>query len=138
MQQTTKRLLNLVAGGALALALAACSAGAATPAPTDVDEKRATEIATSAMAAFNAGDYAGWSRDWSAEMKAAINEQAFLRFREQAMGGLGAYQSIEKAERVVKQEGTYRWVFTMKFEKGTATIGFGFKEGGVQVTGVFV
>jgi hypothetical protein len=44
---------------------------------------QAAEIAENALQAYNAGDYAVWSRDWSDAMKAAIKERDFMAFREQ-------------------------------------------------------
>lgn len=133
---------SILAAGLLVLGLlvAACgSAPATSPAPTEtVDEARATEIASAAFEAFNAGDYAGWSRDWSTTMKTAIPEDAFRAWRASAVEQLGSYVSLGKPTRSSKQPGTTRWSFQVTFERGTASIGFAFVDGRAEVEGVFV
>jgi hypothetical protein len=118
------------------LAIAACS-GVRADGPGAVDEARATEIAAQALEAFNAGDYDGWSRDWSNAMKEAIGVDAFLAWRAAAMEQLGRYVSLGAATRTSRTPGTYRWTFTVRFEKGEAPLGFAFAGDGQQVEGVF-
>lgn len=133
------RTLKLaLAGLMLALTAVAC---AAPPAPVDgpqIDEVRATAVARSALEAFNTADYAGWSRDWSAAMRSAIPEDAFLAWRATAMEQLGSYVALGVPQRSSREPGTYRWSFPVSFERGTATIAFAFVEGRTEVEGVFV
>jgi hypothetical protein len=131
--------LLIVAGLVIAgLSLAACSPSpepAASPTPS-VDEATATEMAQHALEALDAGDYRAWSRDWSETLKGAIGESAFLAFREQARAQLGAYVAIEDTLLTSVQPGTHRWEFTVRFEKATATLSFGFIDGGTAIEGV--
>ena len=127
-----------IVGAGLTGLAAACSPTSAAPtgAPL-VSEARATEIATNALEALNAGDYAGYSRDWSETMKAAIKEQDFLRFRDAVLANVGHYVSIESVARSSVKPGTYRYTFTVRFERGSSTLAFGFRDGGTKVEGVF-
>ncbi len=123
---------------ALGLLLAACSGASPSDAPPAVDERRAVEIATNALAAFNAADYAGWSRDWSDTMRTAIPQEAFQAWRASVVDQLGRFVSLGSPTRSSRQPGTYRWSFPVDFERGTATIGFAFAGGAPLVEGVFV
>lgn len=131
-------LLNLSIGAVVVVAIAACGPAAGSdPGLRTVDQERATEMAQDALQALNDGDYAGYSEHWSDEMKAAIKEADFLAFRDQVMANLGEYVSIEDVELTSVAEGTYRYVFTVAFERGEADLAFGFHEGSNQVQGVF-
>jgi hypothetical protein len=126
---------SLVVG---AISLAGCSSDptpATSPIPS-VEEAEATAMARNALDAFNAGDYAAWSRDWSDTLRAAINESAFLAFREQTVARLGKYVSIEDTTLTSVKAGTHRWVFTVRFEQATATLSFGFVDGRTAIEGV--
>lgn len=119
-------------------ALVAACGGAPAGSPATVDQARAVEIATDAFEAFNADDYAGWSRDWSTTMKSAIPEADFAAWRTSAFEQLGRYVSLGMPTRSSRKSGTYRWSFPVTFERGTASIGFAFVEGRGEVEGVFV
>ena len=128
--------------GLAALGFAATSADR-TPVPVDaqtvtVDADTATGIANSAFEAFEVGDYGGWSRDWSEAMRSAITEEAFHDWRTTVVEQLGGFVSIGAPTLTSRQPGTYRWSFPVTFERGTATIGFGFTEDGTEIQGVFV
>lgn len=134
------RLFGWMAMMVLVVMLAACSGSdsAGETLSSALTEEQAAEIATSAMEAFNAGDYAGWSRDWSAAMKGAIGEEDFLAYREQVLAQLGEFQSIESITLAPgSSNGFVRWVAVTKFENGRMQFGFGFEEDGREVTGVF-
>lgn len=103
-----------------------------------VDADAATEIASAAFDAFRAGDYDGWSHDWSEAMRSAIPEEAFQDWRSTVVEQLGEFVSLGTPVLTSRQPGTYRWSFPVDFERGTATVGFGFAQGGNEVEGVFV
>lgn len=110
---------------------AACGPAAATDGEVTsvLTEAEAVEIAENALAGFNTGDYALWSRDWDDVLKGAISEDAFLEYREQALDITGQYQSILSVEMTPSpQEGSVRWVFTCQFEKVTANFILAFDE----------
>lgn len=107
-----------------ALLIIAVLASACGSAPADdskvtsvLTEAEATTIAENALNALNSGDYAAWSRDWDDSMKSAIDEKAFLQYREQALAQAGRFQSILSVEMgPSKQADSVRWVFTCQFE----------------------
>lgn len=105
----------------VAVLVAACgsSAPASDGEVTSVlTEAEATAIAENALNAINTGDYAAWSRDWDDELKGAIDEEAFLQFREQALGQVGQFQSVLSVEMAPSPRAdSVRWVFTCQFEK---------------------
>lgn len=133
-----------VRGAAAILALALLAACAPTPGgdPSDpnrtVDEAEAIELARSAFDALNDGDYAKYSAHWSNEMKAAIEEETFLAFRQDVLATVGPFVSIKEVTTTSVEPGTYRYVFTVAFERGEAQLAFGFKEGSDLIQGVFV
>lgn len=136
--QLPARLLAIAGLAFAGLSLLACSSSpdpAATITPS-VDETTVTEMARNALDGFNAGDYAAWSRDWSDTLRGAIDEAAFLAFREQAAAQFGEYLSIEDTSLTSVKPGTHRWVFNVRFEKATATLSFGFVDGRTAIEGV--
>lgn len=139
LKQSTRTRLGLRWIAALlsgAFLLAACG-GTSNPVGSPVSEEQAMEMADNALQAFNTGDYAGWSRDWSETMKSAIDEQAFLAFREQAQAQLGDYVAIKSAAGSPGETaGFYRWTFQVQFEQADYGIWFGFKEGSPLIEGV--
>lgn len=103
----------------VALLVAACGGAPASDGEVTsvLTEAEATAIAENALNALNTGDYAAWSRDWDNDLKGAINEEAFLQFREQALGQVGQFQSILSAEMAPSTRAdSVRWVFTCQFE----------------------
>lgn len=111
---TTSFVLLIVA----VIASACGSAPAETGEVTSVfTEAEAIAVAENALTALNSGDYAAWSRDWDDALKGAINEDAFLSYREQVLAQTGQYQSILSAEMTPsKNADSVRWVFTCQFE----------------------
>jgi hypothetical protein len=120
------------------LLVVAILASACRSAPADdgkftsvLTETEATSIAENALRALNSGDYAAWSRDWDDSMKSAINEEAFLQYREQALSQIGQYQSIlSVAMTPSKNAGSVRWVFTCQFEKAKVRFIMAFPQDG--------
>lgn len=132
-------LVRLSIAAVAVVAVTACSpASGSDPDNRTVDQERATEMAQSALEALNEGDYARYSEHWSDEMKAAINEESFLAFRDQVLTNLGPFVAIEGVETTSVQPGTYRYVFTLAFERDEAKLAFGFVEGSDLIHGLFV
>lgn len=127
-----------ILGGAIVLTLlvSACSQDQ-TSVGSPVSEEEVTEMAENALEAFNDADYASWSRDWSDTMKAAIGDDAFLAFRDQAHAQLGNYVAINDVTGSQGEDpGTYRWTFDVEFENSSHIMWFGFKEGSKLIEGV--
>lgn len=136
-QSTTRPKLGWLAGLlAGAIVLAACG-GTSTPVESPVSEDQAIEMAENALEAFNEGDYSAWSRDWSETMKSAIDEQAFLAFRDEFHAQLGDYTAVTNVTGAQGSDrGTYRWTYDIQFENGDYRMWFGFKEGSPLIEGV--
>lgn len=116
--------------------LAACTE-TTDPLASPVSEEQAIEMAENALQGFNNGDYEAWSRDWSDAMKSAIDEDAFLVFRDQFHAQLGDYTDlIEVSGDQGADPGTYRWTYDIQFEDGAYRMWFGFKEGSTLIEGV--
>lgn len=100
--------------------------------------EQAMAVVENALEAFDRGDYAAWSRDWSDDMKAAIKEKDFLGFRDNFMAKYGNYVAVSKLELLPgKNRGYVRWVATCEFAKSQLRFEFGFRPDGDKVTGVF-
>jgi hypothetical protein len=94
-------------------------------------------MAENALQAFNDRDYAAWSEDWSETMKAAIDEEGFLAFRDQFHADLGDWTGISNVKGGTgTAAGTYRWTYDLEFENGSYQMWFGFKEGSPLIEGV--
>lgn len=94
-------------------------------------------MAESALEGFNTADYALWSADWSPMMKQAIDERAFLSFRDQFHSQLGDYVAIaEVTGSQGADAGTFRWTFDVEFENGAYRMWFGFKQDSTLIEGV--
>lgn len=129
--------LSSLAVLALIAGIASGCDGEATPVESPVSEEEAMAIAENALAAFNSGDYAAWSRDWSETMRTAIDEAAFQSFRDQYHEELGDFVSIRDATGAPGNDaGTYRWTYDVEFQNMDYTVWFGFKDGSKQVEGV--
>ena len=120
----------------VALLVAACGSPS-EPIESPITQDQATEMAENALQAFNDRDYTAWSRDWSETMKSAIDEDAFLAFRDQYHDQLGDWRAITEVSGAPgSDEGTYRWTFDLEFEGGGYRMWFGFKEGSPLIEGV--
>jgi hypothetical protein len=124
---------------ALFIAVMSVACGQSTSDITSpVTEEQVVAMAENALEAFNRGDYAAWSKDWSDTMKSAIDESAFLTFREQYRAVLGDFVSIEETTGAPgESSGTYRWTFDIVFERADYRMRFGFAEGSPLIEGVF-
>ena len=97
---------------------AACAPAASGPVTSALTEAEAAAIGENALAALNAGDYAAWSRDWDEALKSAINEEAFLAYREQVLEAAGQYQETLSIDMSPSPRAdSVRWVLTCQFEK---------------------
>lgn len=123
-------------------ALVAACGGSASEAPqgeaiSALTQEEATEMISSALQAFNTGDYATWSRDWDDAMKAAIPDSAFQEYRNQVVATYGQYVSLESVEiQPGMNEGFVRWVAIAVFENGKIKFNFGFANDGRQIKGI--
>ena len=119
--------------------LAACAGTAAPGASTGspVTEAEARAMTENMLAAYNSGDYAAWSKDWSSTMKSAITEQAFREFQRASMLTTGSFKSIDSiTSRPGEKPGVTRWESTVTFENGRYLFMIAFDSGSKQIEGV--
>lgn len=123
--------------GAVIVTAGLVTACSTTTPVSPVTEDEAREMAENMLAAYNDGDYAAWSRDWSQTMKDAIGEDAFVAFRDQMMGSAGTFESITSVEsRPGTNPGVTRWEFVSEFENGPMQFMIAFEEGSDLIEGV--
>lgn len=115
------QLSVLLLAALLAGSLAAC--GGSQETVLAGEEKEAVlafseEMTANLMAGMNAADYAAFSRDFSQEMRNAMPEEAFEKFKAQYDGSLGAYVSRQVSQVTLSQSGEYvAVVYDTVFEK---------------------
>ena len=124
----------------LVIAVLASACGGSAPqgeAVSALTQEEATEMISSALQAFNTGDYATWSHDWDDAMKTAIPDSAFQEYRSQVVATYGQYVSLESVEiQPGMNEGFVRWVAIAVFENGKIKFNFGFANEGRQIKGI--
>jgi hypothetical protein len=126
---------------ALMLLLAAACSGAAATTDSDplVELPEATAMVVDALAAFNAGDYDGFSADWSPAMKQAIPADGFLAFRDDLIGQRGSFVSLGEGEMgPARTAGNTRYTFTASFERGPVSVAVVIPNDSELIEGVFM
>lgn len=134
------RFLGWMVLGMVLVTAVACGgrSGAEQPLTSALTQDQAAALAENAMQGFAAGDYDAWSRDWSAAMRGAVSEDAFLAYRQQVLDAIGAYQGVESVTIAPSNTAGYvRWVAVVTFEKGKMEFAFSFRQDGRQIEGVF-
>lgn len=128
----------VLAFGLMGLILAACGAAAPSQSVTSpVSQDEALAMSQQMLEAYNDGDYAAWSADWSQVMKEAIPEDAFAAFRSETMANAGGFDEIESiSSRPGDAAGVVRWESNARFENGTYVFMIAFKEGSRLIEGV--
>jgi hypothetical protein len=88
-----RRVALAVLTALLAFVIAACSwnGGEATEASATPSELQARSIAENMLHAYNSGDYAALTRDWSSAMKFAVSDDTFRDFRDEALPVTGEF-----------------------------------------------
>jgi hypothetical protein len=96
-----KRMVTLVLGALLAMALSACGNDAANDAPAVAGLVTAVEvqaIAENILVAYNSGDYGAFSRDLSLPAKLIVDEETFAKFRYENLPVTGPYMAITNVQ----------------------------------------
>lgn len=123
----------------IATALGACTSlsGPDESPGSPVTEAEALSMTENMLEAYNSGDYAAWSRDWSATMKQSIPAATFEAFREQTMAESGQFVDVVSIRsRPGDNPGVTRWESTVEFERGTYTFMIAFNAGSKSIEGV--
>ena len=126
----------------LALFVTACGSPANSvpqgEAVSVLTKEEAATMIDSALQALNTGDYTTWSKDWDADMKAAIKDKDFQQYRNQVVTQYGQYVSLESVEiQPGSKKGIVRWVAIADFEKGKIKFSFGLPNDSRLIKGVF-
>lgn len=132
-------ITTLVAIGLFAFVAACGTAAGSSDSNTvsPITQTEAIEIAEQAMQGFNERDYAQWAGDWSEAMQAAIDEDAFLGFRDTYHGQLGDFVAVTSVTGAPGNDpGVYRWTFDLEFENGQYGMYLAFTEDSKKVEGI--
>lgn len=124
------RLPLLGLGLALALGLAAC-----VP-PIGAGEVRPKMIAY--LYAWNAGDYAGWTADWSEAMLALSDEASWQEAREDALPLTGKFVSIGELTGEEFSNGFTKWSAICEFEEVQIVFAIVLPNEGGKVQGLYM
>ena len=112
-------LVALLAG----LALTACSGAPKVEAVEGADRDAvlaySEAMTDNLLAGMNAGDYAAFSRDFTADMKKAMPESSLAGLKTSVIDKIGAYTS-RTVDRVEKVGEFYRVAYKAKFEQDDA------------------
>ena len=105
------------------LVLTACTAGPKVE-PVEGADREAVlaysePMTDNLLAGMNAGDYAAFSRDFTADMKKAMPESSLAGIKTSITDKIGAYVSRE-VDRVEKVGEHYRVLYKAKFEQDDA------------------
>ena len=95
-----KRMVTLVLGALLAVALSACGndAGDASAVAEPVSAGQVQTIAENMLAAYNSGNYGAFSRDLSLPARLIVDERAFTEFRYQNLPVTGPYVAVTSVQ----------------------------------------
>ena len=124
----------------VAVIASACGSAAVPQAKAEsvLSQQEASALIDNALQALNTGDYAAWSQDWAADMKAAIKDADFQSYRQQVIAQYGQYLALESIEiQPGSNADRVRWVAIADFEKGKIKYSFSFMPDGKQVKGIF-
>jgi hypothetical protein len=127
--QTALLTLILVA----AILLAGC--GAAKPASLSNDQVVA--VVVNILTSLDAGDYAGFSRDFSPAMLTAIPEAKFTSLAAMLQKASGKYVSCDSTPQLSNSQGYAVYRLSCKFELEPVIVTATFKTGGTLVEGLF-
>jgi hypothetical protein len=96
-------------------------------------------IALNALEAWNAGDYAGWTRDWSPTLRAGVRSGDFEAFRDRYFDRYGSCFAIIRSDAGPSlRTGYVRWAFDVECRSGRLRFTFAFPEGSKQIESVYV
>ncbi|MBN2550416.1 MAG: DUF3887 domain-containing protein [Anaerolineales bacterium] len=116
--------------------LLASSCSALQPKPAALSDEQVGEVVENLLLALDQGDYAAFSRDFSAEMKAAFTQAEFDKIRQMLQEASGSYISKSTAKLSNSEDyAIYRLDCVYKQENVIVTVSF--KVAGDKVEGLF-
>jgi hypothetical protein len=126
---TTLLTLTLVA----ALLLTGCQA----PKPASLSNEQVVGVMVNLLTAINAGDYPGFSRDFSPSMLTAIPEAQFTDLKTMIQNVSGKYVSCKTTPQLSNSQGYAVYRLSCSFELEPVIVTVTIKTGGTQVEGLF-
>jgi hypothetical protein len=115
------RFLFLVLTFSLLFSFSACSKAQSLPEEESEQVfEYANPIAENLLTGLNDGDYETFSKDFNEDMKAAIDEAAFLQMKENFDEKLGAYEFLQQDTVVKDDDGYVAAFYVVEFEKAPA------------------
>jgi hypothetical protein len=121
----------------LALVAALLLSGCQAPKPSSLGNDQVVEVIVNILTSINAGDYAGFSRDFSPDMLTAIPAAKFTSLVEMLQKASGKYMSCDTTPQLSNNQGYTLYRLSCKFELEPVIVTVTFKTGGAQVEGLF-
>ncbi len=134
-------LIALVCSGCASVALSASTLVDSTDQvlSAQIKPERVGVIALNALEAWNAGDYTGWSHDWSPALKTAVRAGDFESFRGRYFDRYGSCFAITHSDHGPSPRTGYsRWAFDVECQSGKLRFTFAFADGSERVESVYV
>jgi hypothetical protein len=116
-----------------ALLLSGCQA----PKPASLSNDQVVGVIVNILTSIDAGDYAGFSRDFSPDMLTAIPEAKFASMVDMLQKASGRYLSCDTTPQLSNNQGYSLYRLSCKFELEPVIVIVTFKIGGAQVEGLF-
>ena len=121
----------------LALVSALLFTGCQAPKPSSLSNDKVVEEIVNILTSINAGDYAGFSRDFSPDMLTAIPAAQFTSLVDMLQKASGKYMSCDTTPQLSNKQGYTLYRLSCKFELESVIVTVTFKTGGAQVEGLF-
>ncbi len=112
--------------------------GCQPPNPASLSNAQVVLVVKNILTAINAGDYPGFSQDFSPDLIAAIPEGQFTSLANMLQRASGNYVSCPaSAPELTNSQGYAVYRLTCKFDLETVIVTVTFKTGGSQVEGLY-
>jgi hypothetical protein len=130
---------NKTSTALLSLALVAASflTGCGPAKPAALTNDQVVAVMDNVLTSMNAGDYAGFSRDFSPTMMAAISEAQFTSLKALLQNTSGKYISCAKAPELSNSQSYAVYRLSCDFELEPVIVTVTIKTGGTQVEGLY-
>jgi hypothetical protein len=130
---STVRNISIVS---LLLVLSLMATGCGPASPAGLSDEEVLAVTENMLTAIDTGDYAAFTRDFSAEMLAAFPEDQFTQLRDLLHSASGTYTSCGEFSLSNNQGfAVYRVLCTYELEEVVVTVVF--QISGTQVEGLF-
>jgi hypothetical protein len=121
----------------LALVAVLLLTGCAAPKPASLSNEQVVGVMVNILEAINAGDYPGFSRDFSPAMLTSIPEVQFTDLKTMLQNVSGKYVSCNTTPQLSNSQGYAVYRLSCNFELEPVIVTVTIKTGGTQVEGLF-